>query len=205
MTQPKIPAGYRQDAQGRLVPESTIKQIDLDRDALVTAILAQAQERSGELAAFRAAVLDQVDRFVAASAERYKVKLGGKKGNLTLVSFDGRFKVIVAQSETLVFDERLLAAKELIDQCIRGWSEGASTELLALVNDAFRVDQAGKLSSGRILGLRRLDIQDKKWKKAMEAISESVQVASSKRYIRFYVRLEDSEEYAPVSLDVASA
>jgi hypothetical protein len=131
--------------------------------------------------------------------------LGGKKGNLTLVSFDGRFKVIVAQSETLVFDERLLAAKELIDQCIRGWSEGASTELLALVNDAFRVDQAGKLSSGRILGLRRLDIQDKKWKKAMEAISESVQVASSKRYIRFYVRLEDSEEYAPVSLDVASA
>jgi hypothetical protein len=205
MNIPKIPAGYRQDAQGRLVPEESIKQIDLDRDALVTAILAQAQERSGELAAFRTAVLEQVDRFVTASAERYKVKLGGKKGNLTLVSFDGRFKVIVAQSETLVFDERLLAAKELIDQCIRGWSEGASTELLALVNDAFRVDQAGKLSTGRILGLRRLNIEDRKWKKAMEAISESVQVASSKRYIRFYIRLEDSEEYVPVSLDVASA
>lgn len=205
MTKPKIPEGYRQDAQGRLVPEATIKQIDLDRHALVTAILAQAQERSGELAAFRAAVLDQVDQFVAASAARYKVKMGGKKGNLTLVSFDGRYKVVVAQAETLSFDERLQVAKELIDACIRGWGEGARTELMALVNDAFRVDQAGKLSTSRILGLRRHDIQDKNWKKAMEAISESIQVASSKRYIRFYIRVEESGEYQPVSLDVASA
>lgn len=128
MTKPKIPEGYRQDAQGRLVPEATIKQIDLDRHALVTAILAQAQERSGELAAFRAAVLDQVDQFVAASAARYKVKMGGKKGNLTLVSFDGRYKVVVAQAETLSFDERLQVAKELIDACIRGWPLGMSRD-----------------------------------------------------------------------------
>ena len=33
--QQTIPAGYRQDAQGRLIPESMIKPIDVERDRLV--------------------------------------------------------------------------------------------------------------------------------------------------------------------------
>ena len=35
MTQQTIPAGYRQDAKGCLIPESLIKPIDLARDQLV--------------------------------------------------------------------------------------------------------------------------------------------------------------------------
>ena len=54
-----------------------------------------------------------------------------------------------------------------------------------------------------MLGLRRLDIQDADWKKAMEAITESVQVTGSKQYLRFYERNEQGE-YVQIPLDVAA-
>lgn len=37
----------------------------------------------------------------------------------------------------------------------------------------------------------------------MQAIGDSVQTAGSKPYLRFYERVGDSDEYRPISLDVA--
>lgn len=201
---PKIPEGYRKNANGDLVLLENIKAIDLIRDELVLGIAERAQIKSGELADFRNQVFDEIEAFVQDSAARFKAKMGGQKGNLTLFSFDGQFKVQVANQDNLTFDERLQVAKTLIDKCIKKWSDGADANLLALVNDAFQVDKAGNVSIRRVLGLRQLDIQDKDWKKAMDAISESIQVVGSKRYVRVYERAE-AGDYRPISLDVASA
>jgi len=197
----KIPEGYRQNANGDLVLIANIKEIDLLRDELVVGIAARAREKSGELAEYKSTVMDEINTFVHTSAERFKAKLGGVKGNLSLLSFDGRFKVVVAQQDYISFDERLQVAKSLIDKCIKKWSDGADTNLLALVNDAFQVDKAGNVSIRRVMGLRNLDIVDKDWKRAMDAISESTQVVGSKSYLRIYERAE-SGDYFPISLDL---
>lgn len=202
MTIRKIPEGYRENANGDLVLIENIKEIDLLRDELVTSIAARSREKSGELAEFKGTVMDEIQTFVQASAARFKAKLGGTKGNLSLLSFDGRFKVLVAQQDYLTFDERLQVAKGLIDKCIKKWSDGADANLLALVNDAFQVDKAGNVSIRRVLSLRSLDIDDKDWKRAMDAISESVQITGSKSYIRVYER-DGKGEYKPISLDMA--
>lgn len=204
ITKKPTPEGYRQDAQGRLVHESMIKPIDATRDELVQEIFKRAQITHGLLAQFKAAVFADVNAFVTLSGEQYGVALGGKKGNITLYSYDGRYRVQVATAESIVFDERLQAAKALIDECIREWSEGSPPEIQVLVQDAFKTDKEGNLNTGRVLGLRRLDIKHEKWLRAMQAISESVQVVGSKQYIRFYERVGDSEQYAPLSLDIAS-
>lgn len=201
---PRIPDGYRQNANGDLVKLENIRQVDLSRDELVLRIAERAMEKSSELATFRAQCFDDIEAFVQESASRFKVKMGGGKGNLTLFSFDGRFKLQVANQDNLTFDERLQIAKTLIDKCIKKWSDGADTNLIALVNDAFQVDKSGNVSIRRVLGLRQHDIQDRDWKKAMDAISESIQVVGSKRYIRLYERQENGD-YRPISLDVASA
>ena len=57
--------------------------------------------------------------------------------------------------DRLVFDERLHAAKTLIDECITSWSENSRDEIKVLVNDAFRVDKTGQINTARVLGLRR--------------------------------------------------
>jgi hypothetical protein len=200
-----IPAGYRKDAQGRLIPESMIKAIDQARDSLAIELIGSAKSLSKLIAEFKGKVFGDVASFVQLSAEQYDTKLGGKKGNVTLYSFDGRYKVQVATADNMAFDERLQAAKSLIDECIEEWSKGSSPEIQVLVQEAFQTDKEGNLNTGRILGLRRLEISDERWQRAMTAIGESVHVVGSKQYIRFYERVGETDQYAAISLDIATA
>lgn len=199
-----IPEGYRRDARGALIPEAMIKPIDKTRDELVQELTKAAKDVNDILGQFKTKVFSDINAFVDLSAEQYGVKLGGKKGNVTLFSFDGAYKVQVAIAEHMVFDERLQAAKSLIDECIHDWSQGSRDEIKVLVQAAFQTDKEGKINTGRVLGLRRLDITAAKWLKAMDAISESLQVVGSKEYVRFYERIGDSDQYRPISLDLAA-
>lgn len=202
--QPQIPDGYRLNAQGHLVPESAIRPIDIERDRLVTEMVALAKQQRDLLAQFKARVFGDANAFVSLSADTYGVKLGGAKGNVTLHSFDGSMKVVIQRAENISFDERLQAAKQLIDECILEWAKGSDPKIQVLVQQAFETDKEGKINTGRVLALRRLDIQDEKWKRAMEAIGESVQVVGTKTYMRFYERPAGSDTHAAISLDFAS-
>ena len=202
--QQTIPAGYRQDAQGRLIPESMIKPIDVERDRLVRHLIDRASELNRELADFKAVAFGDVRAFIEMSFEEYGAKLGGKKGNVTLLSFDGRYKLQIAVQDSISFDERLQAARSLIDECLAEWTEGARPEVVTLVNDAFRTDTKGEIRTARVLALRRLEIADERWQKAMKAIGEACQVTSSKEYLRFYERIGESDMYRPIPLDLAA-
>lgn len=193
---------YRQDAKGNLVPLANIKAIDLLRDELVMEIARKAHTVQQQITAFKADSMADIAAFVQLSADRYAVALGGKKGNVTLHSFDGQYRVNLSMQDTLVFDEGLLAAKALIDECINEWTEGSRTELKTLINAAFQVDKEGNISTARVLGLRRLEIKDERWQRAMEALSDSLQVHTSKQFVRVYKR-DDAGEYQLVSLDIA--
>ena len=199
------PEGYKLNAIGHLVPITQIKEIDLTRDALVAGFIEQAKKINAQLKAFRIRAHDDMQAFSELSAEKYGAKLGGKKGNLSLVSFDGRFKIQRAISDQLVFDERLQAAKALIDACITAWSTGSRNEIRTLINSAFQVDKAGKIDTARVLSLRQLDIKDEQWTKAMEAIGDSLQVAASRSYIRVYERVGNTDDYRQINLDLANA
>ncbi len=199
----EIPEGYLRDARGALIPVDTIKPIDLARDDLVKEIVAKARAMADCLAELKASTFADIEAFIELSAERYGAKLGGKKGNVSLVSFDGRYKVQRAVQETLTFDERLQAAKALIDECLTAWTQGARSEIRALIDNAFAVDKEGNISTGRILTLRRLEIKDPKWLQAMDALSDSIQVQCSTSYIRVYERIGDTDKYQQIPLDVA--
>ncbi|EBC4877356.1 DUF3164 family protein [Salmonella enterica] len=200
----KVPENYWIDARGVLTPVSIIKEIDIERDALIGELVEKAIALNSALSEFKLKSFGDIQAFVDLSAEKYGVKRGGKKGNVTLVSFDGRFKVNRGMQESIVFDERLQAAKTLIDECLISWTEGARPELHALINQAFDVDKEGNINTGRVLALRRLEIDDERWQQAMAAIGESTRVAGSKAYIRIYERVGDSEEYRPITLDLAA-
>jgi len=195
---------FMEDAQGRQVPVSMIKKFDLKRNDLVCSIMERAFAEREQLAEFKRRVWEEIQAFVDESAKDSGAKkLGGKKGNITLTSFDGRYKLIVAVNDGILFNEKLQIAKQLIDECIGKWSKNARPELKVLVDDAFNVGKNGLVSTGKVLGLRRLNITDATWRRAMDAITESIQVVSSKTYMRFYERQED-ESYKQIPLDVAS-
>ncbi len=194
---------YMPDATGRLTPVDQIREIDLARHELVLEKVAKAKALQKQLRDLKYELLGDIDAFVEMSAERYDVKLGGKKGNITLASFDGAYQLTRQISEHLVFDEGLQAAKALIDECLRGWTQGSPSELRAIIDQAFQVDKEGHINTARILGLRRLDITDERWQRAMTAISESLQVTGTRSYVRVYER-DEHGRYNAISLDMAA-
>ena len=194
---------FMTDSQGRQVPAELVREIDKLRDQTVRKIADEAMKMKDVLADFKRRIRDDIYTFVELSANQYGRSWGGKKGNITLTSYDGAYRLVVAMNEQLAFDERLQVARQIIGGCLDRWSDGARPEIRLLVNDAFQVDRAGNISAARVLGLRRLEINDPDWQKAMRAISESIQVAGSKQYLRFYERNEQGE-YVQIPLDVAA-
>ena len=150
---------YRQDAKGNLVPLANIKEIDQLRDELVMEIAGKAHKVQQQMTAFKADSMADIAAFVQLSADRYDVAVGGKKGNVTLHSFDGQYRVNLSMQDTLVFDEGLLAAKALIDECINEWTEGSRSELKTLINAAFQVDKEGNISTARSAAFGRLCVE----------------------------------------------
>lgn len=198
------PNGYMRNSQGHLVPVELVVPIDLARHELVQEIVDKAIEAKAHISEFKHAAMADIEAFVELSAEQYNTKIGGNKGNITLVSYDGQYKIQRAIAEYLQFDERLQVAKQMIDECIHRWAEGSAPEIRALVDHAFQTDNAGKISTTRVLGLKRLDIQDEQWKKAMQAISDSIQVTGSKTYLRIYKRINGTDQWQPIPLDIAA-
>lgn len=195
-----IPEGYRENAVGALIPIESIKEIDLVRDEFVVTAAAAALALSKTIAAHKAGLADDMQAFIELSAEKYGADMGGSKGNVTLTSFDGRYKLLRAVSDRLDFDERLQAAKVLVDQCLREWTKDSRAEIRALIDQAFQVDKKGRVNTKRILGLRQLKIEHPTWQRAMEAIGDAVTVTGSCTYYRVYKR-DERGEYQQIPLD----
>lgn len=199
-----IPDGYMKNHRGALIPLENIEEIDFVRDNLVKECVARATSAREMLRQLKTALFADLSAFVDLSLEKYGVQRGGDKGNLTLYSYDGRYKVVMAVQERLTFDERLQAAKHLIDECLRAWTENAVPQIRAIIDDAFQVDKEGNINTGRVLGLRKHKIDDEKWQTAMKAIADAITVVGSKSYVRFYERVGNTQKYEAISLDIAS-
>ena len=196
-----IPQGYMQNSLGHLVPEAQVSEVDKLRNQLVVELMGKVWETAKAVRDFKAQAYADVCAFIDICAEKYNVKLGGKKGNVLLVSYDGNYKILLAVDETIAFTEQMSLARQLIFQCIEKWSAGAEPALVTLVTKAFETDKQGHLSAGRILALRGLKIEDDTWKRAMELIGESIQVQSTVHYLRFYQRNDTNGKYEQIAID----
>lgn len=198
-----IPEGYMENAQGHLVPITQVRQIDKSRDEFVKEKVAKIREMQQALKSLKQELMADTAAFVQLSAERYGAKIGGEKGNVTLETYDRKLRLVRQVSETLAFDEGLMAAKALIDECLSDWCEQAPGELRAVVEQAFRVNKEGRINTNAVLALRKLDISDERWMNAMQAIGDSLTVADTKPYIRVYER-DEFGKYHAIPLDMAA-
>jgi len=192
---------YMRNADGGLTPIEAIKPQHLLEDQLVRKIVERQAPLREAIAAFEDQAKAEIQALIELLGAQYDVKRGGRKGNVTLRTFDGLLEVQIAIGETLEFGPEIQAAKALIDACLTDWAGATGPELRAIVTDAFRVNKEGKLDKDRILALRRHNFEDPRWQRAMEAIGDSIRVARSKEYLRIYRRSAPGEraEYLPIA------
>ncbi len=202
--QTAVPDGYMRNAMGHLVPRSQVREQDLLRDQTARALVDQAIAINKQLAEFKARALNDIADLIRIAGERYDVVLGGAKGNVTVATYDGAYKVVRSVAERIAFTEEIEAAKQLINQCIDRWSQGANDNIRALVDRAFRTDTKGQIKTTAVLELLRLEIDDVEWKRAMDAIKDSIQGNGTATYVRLYQRVGDSDSYVAIPLDLAA-
>lgn len=196
---------HRQDARGAYVPEEMIKPVDLLIDDTVRRIMDYARDLSAQIGRFRGHTFDDIGSLQALVDEKYGATIGGKKGNLTLSTFDGLMQIKVQVQDQLDFGPELQAAKKLVDECLMDWSSDARSEIRALVTRAFQVDKEGKINRAEIFMLLRVAIEDERWVRAMDAVRDSIRVIGSKTYVRFFERDAPDGQWRPVTIDLANA
>lgn len=203
MSDTNIPQGYMRNAMGHLVPEDQVRDQDKLRDQVTRELADAAKALSLALKNFKKKSLGDVADLISIAGERYGVQMGGKKGNVTIATYDGQYKVQRSYADRLTFTEEMEVAKVLVYDCIRAWSKGADTHLMAIVDRVFSPNRNGQIKTSDVLDLLRLEIDDDNWKAAMKAVKDSIMVSGSAVYIRVYERIGESDNYKAIPLDLA--
>ena len=95
---------YWRDARGNLTPAELVKDIDKARDVLVREWVEKGVSLNKEMRNFKDGIFGDIQAFIELSAEKYNAKIGGSKGNITLYSYDGKYKIQRAINDHLQFD-----------------------------------------------------------------------------------------------------
>lgn len=197
---------YMRSADGSLMPLELIPEQRLLEDQLVRTIIGFAMPLSSQVDRFKGHTADDIGAYQAVLQERYGAPpKGGRKGNVTFQTYDGLQKVEVRLADTLSFGPELQQAKALIDDFIRERAADADEAVRLLINQAFQVDQAGRINRNAVLALRTVPIEDERWQRAMQAITDSIRVVGTKTYFRFSIRATPDDEWQSITIDLASA
>lgn len=193
------------DAKGQAIPLVNIAPADKLQDELVRKVMGFAVNLNAQISRFRDHTMGDLCGFDALLAQEYGAKIGGAKGNRTYQSFDGLMQIRVQVSDLIQFGPELQIAKGLIDECLTEWSADSRPEIQALVTRAFNTDRAGQINKAELFMLLRLEIDDERWKRAMDAIRASIRVTGSKEYVRFYRRRTVEANWEAITIDLAKA
>lgn len=196
---------YMRDAKGALIPLSAIKPQHQLEDETVRKVMGYARDLSAQIARFKGHTFEDLNGFQSLLEQEYGARAGGAKGNVTFQSFDGCMKVQVQIADQIDFGPELQAAKKLVDVCLVEWGAESRSELRALVNRVFSVEKEGQINRAELFSLLRLEIEDERWKSAMNAIRDSIRITGTKSYVRFYERIAPDAPWRAITIDLAAA
>lgn len=196
---------YLPDSKGNLVPIDMVKAEDRIEDEMVRKVMAFARDLSDQVTRFKEHTFADIGDFQALLAQHYGAAKGGKKGNVTFLTFDGLKKVQVQVADLVEFGPQLQIAKTLIDECLNEWSADSRPEIQTIVTRAFNTDKEGQVNRAELDRLRRFEIADERWIRAMGAIADARRAIGSKEYVRFYERDTPEGAWRAVTIDLASA
>lgn len=200
---------YMRDARGALMSLEAIKPADKLQDEMVRKVMGFALGLSQQVSRFKEHTMGDVLAFDELLAQEYNVvKRGNRpegKGNRTYLSHDGLLRVQVQVADTIDFGPELQIAKALLDECMIEWSADARPEIRTIITRAFNTEKEGQVNRSDIFMLLRIESEDPRWKRAMEAIRAAMRVVSRKEYIRFGMRPDAKAKFTSITIDLASA
>lgn len=195
------PITTMRDANGQDVPVKYVSKYDKLRDKITRRIEARFRKA-------RAALEAVVRESIADLDELAKCKESlGEKGNFRARSFDALIQVSIRQQYNILLDERVVRARELM----LGYVEGVLAKiggndaqaLKLIVAEAFKANAQGFLSTGKIMSLLRMEIDNADWREAKRILQDAIKPQKGKRYLACEVRKSTQADFRQIRLDIA--
>lgn len=198
------PAGFVWIEDGKLKREADLTDYEREREALLLPLATEWAEHWLSLADLKSRFDEAFDQLEAASQRNTRREAAGKKPSMTLYSLDRSFSLSRKRADTVRYEEdKLLAAKVLVDACVARWAEGGSEEIKQIAELAFTKNAKGEYSRSGMVRLRRINSDDPEWLEAMRQIAAAELVDGVSSYLLVSVRDQDGR-YHPLPLDIAS-
>ncbi len=190
-TRPEAPEGFVYNAEGNLIAKCNIPASELRKDAFVTGLLAQVKEQKKQLEAFKQNIFQAFEAFRAEMLEQFGTKLHarGTGDNVTMFSFDGRFKITYKSAKVKTLGPEHDAARQLARDWFNSQKDNLPHDVLTVVQDFFVKDA----SVANTISFINKNFQDETLIKAQQAAKDAMLIIGSKSYFNFYERDEEGE------------
>ncbi|MBR3221861.1 MAG: DUF3164 family protein [Kiritimatiellae bacterium] len=195
------PITTMRDSNGQDVPVKYVSAYDKLRDRVTRRVEARFHKARAVL---EAVVRDSIADLDALKGGKEKL---GAKGNFQARSFDGLIQVSIRQQYNILLDERVVHARELM----LGYVEGVLAKiggndaqaLKLIVAEAFKANAQGFLSTGKIMSLLRMEIDNADWREAKRILQDAIKPQKGKRYLACEVRPSTQADFRQIRLDIA--
>lgn len=189
------------DSNGNAIPLKYVNGYDKARDRVTRRILTRFEKARSTLESVVADSIKDLDELA-----KLKESLG-EKGNFSARSFDGLIQVSIRQQYKIRLDERVIRARELMLEYVGSVLDRVNgvdvSALRLLVNDAFKANSQGFLSTGRILSLIRMEVNNEKWREAKMILQEALNPVKGKQYLICEKRKTTQGDFRSIRLDIA--
>ena len=195
------PVNTMRDSNGNDVPIKYVSKYDKARDKDVRRVLARFQKARAML---EQTVAESIADLQSLAATKESV---GAKGNFSARSFDGLIQCAIRQQYNIYLDERVVKARELMLGYVEGvlskvgGNDGAALRLI--IAEAFKANAQGFLSTGKIMSLLRMEIDNADWREAKRILQEAIKPQKGKRYLVCERRSSTQGDFEAIRLDIA--
>jgi hypothetical protein len=189
------------DWNGNDVPVQYVSKYDKAKDKVVRRIHARFLKARAMLEEVMSASIADLQ---ALAATKESV---GAKGNFSARSFDALIQVSIRQQYNIYLDERVVRARELMLGYVElvlgkvGGNDAAALRLI--VAEAFKANAQGFLSTGKVMSLLKMEIDNADWREAKRILQEAIKPQKGKRYLVCERRASTQSDFRPVRLDIA--
>lgn len=188
---------------GRYTPESLVKPYEKLKEQTIVPLFEQWIELHEAIANLKANTIEDVDKLIELCADSYGVKLDGNKGGVSLYKYDGAYLLQRTFKNRTVYDERILAAEQLIREYLATKTDDSDPELKGIIDVMLQRNKQGDLRIAELIRLRTLKIDDPVWNQAMDIISDALNNFQTCCYFQVYKR-NSQGKYDPLLLDFAA-
>lgn len=196
------------DENGMEIPASRVTKTEKLRERRAEKLLRDAEKINSGLIAYKEHIAQVCHEVFDAVMQENGVNIKNRKGNFIWYNFDRTIKIEVSINERLDFDDTLIAAaKEKLDEFLKGSTNGMDEFIRELVVDAFST-RRGKLDVKKVMDLIRYRkrVSPNRYPlfhQAVDLIEQSIRRPESRTYFRIWKK-DNNGQYRAVELNFSS-